>query len=143
MSLQEKRYTTIISSERGLPLARSVPQAGVREGAILTRAFLRAARALALSQRDAARILGVSEASVSRLAAGRSLAPDSKEGEIAALFLRIFRSLDALVGGREEDARKWMHAHNLHLGGAPAALVGTVPGLVHVAEYLDAMRGKL
>jgi hypothetical protein len=123
-------------------MLRSVPRASA-DGAVLARAFVRASRALELSQRDGARILGVSEATMSRLAAGRPIAPASKEGEIAALFLRVYRSLDALVGGREQDAKAWMHAHNHHLGGVPAELVATLPGLVHVAEYLDAMRGKL
>jgi hypothetical protein len=35
-----------------------------------------------------------------------------------------------------------MHAHNHHLNGTPAEMVRSVPGLVHVVEYLDAMRGK-
>ena len=62
--------------------------------------------------------------------------------ELAALFLRLFRSLDALVGGDETRSRAWMHAHNHHLNGTPAELVRSVSGLVHVVEYLDAMRGK-
>jgi hypothetical protein len=32
---------------------------------------------------------------------------------------------------------------NHHLGAPPADLLQTVSGLVHVAEYLDAMRGQL
>jgi len=39
--------------------------------------------------------------------------------------------------------RAWFHAANAHLGGVPATRVQTVTGLVHVAEYLDGMRGKL
>lgn len=111
---------------------------------MLTRALLRAASALGLSQKDTARIIGISAASMSRVAAGgRTLSPDGKEGEIALLLIRIFRSLDALVGGKEEDARAWFHAPNSHLGDVPAARVHSVEGIVHVAEYLDAMRGKL
>ena len=81
---------------------------------------------------------------MSRLAAsGRGLPPDSKEGECALLLVRIFRAIDALLGGKEADVRAWFHAPNAHLGGIPAARVQTIEGLVHVAEYLDAMRGKL
>ena len=83
------------------------------------------------------------EATSARIAAGRGTDPESKEGEIAALFVRAFRSLDAVVGGNEADARAWMHAPNRHLGGVPAERVLTLPGLVHVVEYLDAVRGKL
>lgn len=111
--------------------------------AVLAKAFGRAAERLGFSQKEAARVLGVSEATMSRIAAGRGTDPESKEGEIAALFVRAFRSLDAIVGGNEADARAWMHAPNRHLGGVPAERVRTVPGLVHVVEYLDAARGKL
>lgn len=111
---------------------------------VLAKAVPRAARSLGVAQKELARILGVSEASTSRLFAGRRvLDPESKEGELALLFLRVFRSLDALVGGSAAAARQWFHAENAHLGGAPAERVATVEGLVHVAEYLDAMRGKL
>jgi transcriptional regulator with XRE-family HTH domain len=111
--------------------------------AVLTRATLRAAEKLGLSQRDLARLLGVSPASMSRLTRGRAIDPVSKEGELALLFLRLFRSLDALVGGDEVAARAWFHARNLHLDGVPAELVAKVDGLVHAVEYLDAVRGRL
>jgi transcriptional regulator with XRE-family HTH domain len=125
--------------------AKAVSRPRSEPAAVLTRALLRTASSLGLSQKDTARIIGVSTASMSRVAAGeRTLAPDSKEGELALLLIRLFRSLDALVGGKEEDARAWLHASNSHLGGGvPAARVQTIEGLVHVAEYLDAMRGKL
>lgn len=110
---------------------------------VLTRATLAAARALRLRNRELAAVLGTSEASVSRLSAGRVLDPDSKEGELALLFLRMFRSLDALVGGDEEKAQRWLHAENDHVGGVPAARIRRVEGLMDVVQYLDAMRGRL
>jgi hypothetical protein len=87
--------------------------------------------------------LGISPASVSRLGRERTIDPGSKEGELGLLLLRVFRSLDATVGGDESAARAWFHADNHHLGGVPAELVRSVTGLGHVAEYLDAIRGKL
>lgn len=110
---------------------------------VVTKALLRASARLALPQAELARVLGVSAASVSRLGRSRAVDPDSKEGELALLLLRIFRSLDALVGGDERALRAWFHAGNHHLGGVPAELVRKAMGLVHVAEYLDAMRGHL
>ncbi len=105
---------------------------------------MRAADMLALSQKELASVLGVSPASLSRLAKGlRQIEPPSKEGELAILFLRVFRSLDALMGGSQEKSRKWFHAPNAHLGDTPSKLIQNVPGLVHVLEYLDAMRGNL
>jgi hypothetical protein len=110
---------------------------------LLARAVLSAAERLGLRNRHVAAIIGTSEASVSRLAAGRGLEPHSKEGELALLFLRLFRSLDALVGGDDAKARAWLHADNTQVRGVPAERIRTVEGLVDVVQYLDAMRGRL
>ena len=110
---------------------------------VLADATLATARRLDVTNRELARILGISEASVSRLSRGRTLRPDSREAELAALFVRLFRSLDALVGGDEAQAQAWYRAGNRHVGGVPADRVQTVEGLVDVVRYLDAMRGKL
>ncbi len=111
--------------------------------AVLTKALLAAARILGLRNRDLAAVIGASEASVSRLSAGRLIDPDSKEGELALLFLRLYRSLDALVGGDEAKARAWLHAHNHHLAAVPAERIRQIEGLVDVVQYLDSMRGRL
>lgn len=112
-------------------------------GRVLARAVLSAADRLGVRNNRLARVIGTSEASVSRLSAGRRIDPRSKEGELALLFLRLFRSLDALVGGNEAQARAWLHAENRHLGGVPAERIGHVEGLVDAIQYLDGMRGRL
>jgi len=111
--------------------------------AVLAKAVLSASARLGLRNRQLASILGSSEASVSRLQHGRGLDPDTKEGELALLFLRLYRALDALVGGDDDKARAWLHAENDHVGGIPAERMCTVEGLVDVVQYLDAMRGRL
>ncbi len=113
--------------------------------AVVAKALVRAAGRLGLSQAEVAGVLGTSAASVSRTFGGeRPVDPDSAEGRHALLFLRLFRSLDTLVGGDEAKARLWLGAPNAHLGGRPPrALIASTPGLVRVAEYLDAMRGTL
>ncbi|MEM7199966.1 MAG: antitoxin Xre/MbcA/ParS toxin-binding domain-containing protein [Planctomycetota bacterium] len=110
---------------------------------VLTKALVRASALLGLSQRALARILGVSESSVSRLDAGRRIDPATKEGELALLFLRMVRSLDAVLGGDAEACRRWFEAGNHHLNGVPAELVQSAAGLVRVTDYLDAVRGKM
>jgi hypothetical protein len=110
---------------------------------VLARAVLNAAARLGLRHRQLAAILGSSEASISRLQSGRGLDPGSKEGELALLFLRLYRSLDALVGGDDDRARAWLAADNTHLGAVPAQRIRTVEGLVDVVHYLDAMRWRL
>jgi hypothetical protein len=112
----------------------------VRE-AVLTKSVLRAAELLGLSSAALARILGVSEASVSRLAAGaRQIDPQSKEGELALLLVRVYRSLDALVGTDAAQRKAWLQGYNRALNGRPAELIERADGLVHVLAYLDAMR---
>lgn len=117
-------------------------ESAARNAAVLTRAVTRAAVALGLSQKAVAATLGISESSVSRLMRGRTIDPATKEGELAVLFVRLYRSLDALLGGNDEQARRWLHADNRHLHGTPADLVRSVSGLMHVTEYLDALRGR-
>ena len=110
---------------------------------VLAKAAISAAERLGLRNKQLAEIIGTSEASISRLRSGRSLDPDRKEGELALLFLRVYRSLDTLVGGDDVKARDWLHATNDHIGGIPAERMRTVEGLVDVVQYLDAMRGRL
>jgi transcriptional regulator with XRE-family HTH domain len=121
-----------------LPLAQNRPTAP----AVLTKALERAAERLGFTDREVAAVLGVSPSSVSRLFHGtRTIDPESKEGELALVFLRVFRSLDGLLGGDGEQSRRWLRAYNRHVAGVPADLVQTAQGLVRVADYLDALRG--
>ncbi|HYR19715.1 MAG TPA: antitoxin Xre/MbcA/ParS toxin-binding domain-containing protein [Myxococcales bacterium] len=122
-----------------------VPERKPPPEAVVAKALVRAAQRLGIAQAELAEVLGTSAASVSRTFSGeRPVAPESAEGRHALLFLRLFRSLDTLVGGDEDKARCWLEAPNTHLGGQPPrALLASTPGLVRVAEYLDAMRGTL
>jgi transcriptional regulator with XRE-family HTH domain len=124
-------------------MSRPSSRAQAEAPAILTQATLRAAELLGLSKTDLSRILGVSEATVSRLGHGRSVDPDPKEGELALLFLRVYRNLDTLMGGDDANSQRWLHARNLHLEGIPSEIIQSITGLVRVAEYLDEMPGKL
>jgi hypothetical protein len=119
------------------------PTASPEPAPVLAKAVLSAAARLGLRNRQLAIVLGSSEASVSRLQHGRGIEPESKEGELALLFLRLYRSLDALIGGDDDKARQWLHAENDHLAGIPADRICTVEGLVDVVQYLDAVRGRL
>jgi hypothetical protein len=119
-------------------IARSAPAA---RAAVVTKAVMRAADRLALPNRAVAAILGVSEATVSRMGAGAyQLDPGTKPYELAVLFLRLFRSLDAIVGGDAAVARAWLRNANAALGAAPIALIESVAGLVNVVAYLDHRR---
>jgi len=70
-----------------------------RSHGVLSKATWRAARQLGLSGAALSKVIGLSEATVSRLGRGEwDVAPQSKEGQLAALVVRLFRSLDAIVG---------------------------------------------
>jgi plasmid maintenance system antidote protein VapI len=108
---------------------------------VLTKAMVRAAALLGLSNAAVARVVGVSEASVSRMAAGeRQLEIGSKPAELAALLVRVYRSLDALVGNSEEHRRLWMQSFNKAFNQAPKDAIQSVEGLARVVSYLDGAR---
>ena len=113
------------------------PEAGM----VLSKATSRASRMLGLPGAALARTIGLSEPTVSRLLHGdKLLDPSSKEGELALLLVRVFRSLDALVGTDDQKRLVWMTTHNKALGGVPQQLVQSAAGLVATLNYLDGMR---
>lgn len=135
-----------MKTRRRKPLSAplSLAPASAGDSAVLRKALERATPRLGLNQTRLARIIGVSDSTVTRLFNGSAeLSPASKEGELALLLLRVFRSLDTVVGGDAAAVTAWFHAQNNHLGGVPAHLVERAEGLVRVAEYLDAVRGTL
>lgn len=108
---------------------------------VLTKAVARAAERLNISRALLAGILGVSPATVTRLYnGGYTLDVRRKEWEFALLFVRVFRSLDSIVGN-EQTARQWLNSENRGLNGRPIDLIRQTEGLVRVAQYLDASRG--
>jgi transcriptional regulator with XRE-family HTH domain len=110
----------------------------------LSKAVVRAARLLAVSQAELASVLGVSRATASRLFASRYLLSPShgKEWELGLLFVRLFRSLDA-VAGHGDEARAWLRGENRALAGRPIELMASAEGLVRVIGYLDSVRGRV
>jgi antitoxin Xre/MbcA/ParS-like protein len=69
-----------------------------------------------------------------------TLQPSQKPFELAVMFVRLYRSLDALVGRDDAVAGSWLKNRNTALYGEPIALIQTVPGLMNVIQYLDACR---
>lgn len=112
--------------------------------AVVSKAVSRAADLLGLTNAGLARTIGVSEATASRLRAGNySLEPGTKPYELALLLVRLFRSLDAVVGGDEASLRSWMVTRNQALRGVPRDLVQTIAGLVAAVDYVDAARARI
>jgi hypothetical protein len=110
-------------------------------GQVLAKATARASQFLGMNGVILARTLGLSEPTVSRiLKAEKPIDPASKEGELALLLVRVYRSLDALVGTDDGKRQAWMTGFNKALGGVPLQMVQRVDGLVATLSYLDAMR---
>ncbi|MCX7179430.1 MAG: DUF2384 domain-containing protein [Proteobacteria bacterium] len=109
--------------------------------AVLSKAVTRAADRLDISHALLAKVIGVSPPTISRLYSGDyQLNQSRKEWEFGLLFIRVFRSLDSIVG-EEGTARKWLSSNNLGLNGRPIDLISHTEGLVRVVNYLDASRG--
>ncbi|MFN3658633.1 MAG: antitoxin Xre/MbcA/ParS toxin-binding domain-containing protein [Pseudolabrys sp.] len=114
------------------------------EAAALTKATVRAAQQLGLTNRVLATIVGLSEPTISRMTKNEfALRPGDKAFELSILFVRLFRSLDAIVGGDMQVARAWLDNPNTALRDAPINLIRTVNGLVNVVQYLDTRRARI
>ena len=112
--------------------------------AVVRKAVARAADLLGMTNTVLARTIGVSEATASRLGAGTyTLAPGTKPCELALLLIRLFRGLDAVMGGEAPSVSSWMAVPNRALNGVPRELVQTVTGLVAAVDYVDAAGARV
>ncbi|MDR6632221.1 transcriptional regulator with XRE-family HTH domain [Phyllobacterium sp. 1468] len=113
--------------------------------AVVSKALLRSAELLGLTARELSTVVGLSEPSISRLKRSEdgSGPLTGKSYELALLFIRLYRSLDAIVGGDDSVARQWMRTDNTMLGGKPLNRIKTIDGLAHVLAYLDARRAPI
>lgn len=112
---------------------------------ILTKALIRMADWLALSRQELQALIGKSESSLCRLytKSNAYLDPESKEGQLAILLLRIYRNLDALFGGNAKQAQDWLRSENKDLRGKPVLIMQNIEGLIAVLHYLEKMTGKI
>ncbi len=108
-------------------------------GRVAAKAAFNAARQLGLTQRELARVIGVSEATASRMKDG-GYELTEKPLELSLCLIRVFRSLAAISGGDAETIKGWMRNPNDILGAPPRALILTATGLIETLQYLDAAR---
>lgn len=108
---------------------------------VITKAVLKAASNLGIKNKELGRILGLSEATISRLRSSQKLIePSEKAFELAALFARMYRSLDSITGGDDNVSSQWLRNPNTALQARPLDSIQSVQGLVGVIQYLDSRR---
>jgi len=121
----------------------SSPSAVSDRARVLTQAVAEAARRLDLGSVVLASVIGGSQSTASRLLNGKYLLSEkSKEWEMAAHLVRLYRSLSSLVEN-DDLAKAWLHSANnapSFAGRTPAESIKTAVGLIHAVEYLDAHR---
>lgn len=111
--------------------------------AVLAKALLRAQQAMSLENQQMATILGVNRTTLSRMYQTQQIDPEQNPGRLAALVLRIYRSVHTLMGGDTGNLQHWLRTPNRALAEqSPLELMRTIDGLVSVAQYCDAMRGR-
>lgn len=111
---------------------------------VLTDAIARIAELWGLKNAKLGAVLGVSMATASRLRSGDTrLDPASKSFEAGQFLLRLFRSLDALLGSDDSAAKQWLETNNLDLGGKPIDQIDTMRGLIEVCDYVDFYRARV
>jgi Protein of unknown function (DUF2384) len=122
-------------------LADKKAAVALKEPSVLTSATVRAAERLQIKNAALARILGVSDSTVSRMRnKALFLERGDKPFELAILFVRLYRSLDSIMAGDDAVAADWLRNKNTALNGVPLELIQSVSGLVDVIAYLDARR---
>ncbi len=121
------------------------PNPNPERSRVLTQALAEAARRLELGSSDLKNIIGASQPTASRLLNGKYALPEGgKPWELAAHFVRLYRSLSSLVGGDDELARRWLKSANHAFDGrTPLESIQRVDGLLHACEYLDAHRSRV
>ncbi len=124
--------------------AKRPDKADSEKDRVITKAVLNAAKALKLSGQELADIIGVSQATLTRLKNQKSvLREGSKDQEMALYLIRVFRSLGALYGGNMADMARWLRAENRALRAAPVDTMKHTAGLVRTMDYLDRFRAKV
>lgn len=100
-----------------------------------------AAETMGLTAKRLAAVIGASGPTVSQMKAGAYVLDNKgKPYQLAVMLIRLFRSLDAIVGGETRVLRQWLVSPNTVLGGKPIDKLETISGLTDVLAYLDARR---
>lgn len=122
-----------------LTRAKNKPQP--KDEATVSKALLKAARRLELSNAELAQVVGISASKLSRMSNQEATVSKSgKEFDLALLFIRLYRSLDAITGGDSTTSAAWIRNPNKAFNNVPVEQMKSLEGLVDVVHYLDSRR---
>jgi hypothetical protein len=114
------------------------------QGRVLSEAVARVAACWKLTNDQLGAVVGISAATASRLRSGSyQLQRAEKAFELGQYLVRLFRSLDALMGSDDAASMSWLKSENIDLGGRPIDLIRTIRGLSDVADYVDDYRARV
>jgi|TARA_A100001391_G_scaffold205463_1_gene207441 transcriptional regulator with XRE-family HTH domain len=107
---------------------------------VLATALLNAGTQLNLNHSELAAVLGLHRSAISRLKQNRQLKPDSKQGELALMLIRIHQALHALNDGNLPWMQHFMHSPNHLTGQVPAHQIQNIEGLFKVMLCVEALQ---
>lgn len=114
------------------------------QGRVLSEAVARVAACWKLTNDQLGAVVGISAATASRLRSGSyQLQRSEKAFELGQYLVRLFRSLDALMGSDDVASMSWLKSENIDLGGRPIDLIRSIRGLSDVADYVDDYRARV
>jgi uncharacterized protein (DUF2384 family) len=115
-----------------------------RESRVLGEAVSRAASNWKLTDEQLGQIIGISRTSALRLRNGSfKLKRGEKPFELGQYFVRVFRSLDSIMGSDDVASISWLNSHNIDLDRRPIELMRSITGLFRVADYIDGFRARV
>ena len=112
---------------------------------VLSQAVIEAAKRMKVGPTDLGLIVGFSQPTASRLLREKFSIPEgSKEWELSAHFVRLYRSLSSMVGGDDALVESWIKSPNKAFSQQiPLDYIKRVDGLIHACNYLDAHRATV
>lgn len=113
------------------------PEKIAKQKKVLAKAVLSSAKQLGLTQEQLAIVLNLDSMETLN---SLELDPDSSQGELAIILIRIAISLDALTGGETKWMQHFMKSPSKLTKGIPIEQIQTTEGLTTVLNVTEGLR---
>lgn len=110
--------------------------------AVLGKAVLRAAEHLHLSQSQLAIVLSMDVVAITQLQNQPEIDPNSKQGKLALMLIRLYQALYTLTGGDRAWMQHFLTSENRMTRGIPVHQIETMDGLISTLNFVESMRAK-